>query len=158
TIGDAYMCAAGLPEEHPQHALAMVLMALAMLDEADRVNRERAREGLAEWPIRIGIHTGPVIAGVVGEKKFAYDVWGDTVNLASRMESNGAPGRINLSGATYAGVMEYVQCTPRGPLQVKNKGEMQMYFLDRLRPAFSTDRNGRVPNAELLDLLGNPTP
>ena len=158
TIGDAYMCAAGLPEEHPQHALAMVLMALAMLDEADRVNRERAREGLAEWPIRIGIHTGPVIAGVVGEKKFAYDVWGDTVNLASRMESNGAPGRINLSGATYAGVMEYVQCTPRGPLQVKNKGEMQMYFLDRLRPAFSTDRSGRVPNAGLLDLLGNPTP
>ena len=153
TIGDAYMCAAGLPEPKDRHALATVLMALAMLDEVDRVNQERSGEGLSEWPIRIGVHTGPVIAGVVGEKKFAYDVWGDTVNLASRMESNGAPGRVNISGATYAGVMEFVQCTPRGPLQVKNKGEMQMYFLDRLRPEYSADHAGRVPNERLLALL-----
>jgi class 3 adenylate cyclase len=73
------------------------------------------------------------VAGVVGEKKFAYDIWGGTVNLASRMESNGAAGRINISGATYALVMDKVRCTPRGPIKVKGKGEVQMYFVEGLK-------------------------
>ncbi len=133
TIGDAYMCAAGVPNPSPTHALDAVKTALEMLQAVDRINAERATEGKAPWPIRIGLHSGPLVAGVVGEKKFAYDIWGGTVNLASRMESNGAAGRINISGATYALVMHAVQCTPRGPIKVKGKGEVQMYFVERFK-------------------------
>ena len=157
TIGDAYMCAAGIPVEHPGHALDAVLMGLAMLRESRRVNAERMAKGRAEWPIRIGIHSGSAIAGVVGEKKFAFDIWGDTVNLASRMESNSEPGRINITGATYARVMEYVQVKPRGPLRVKNKGVLQMYFVERLKPEYSADPAGQVPNEALLALRDRPS-
>ncbi|MBL7964877.1 MAG: hypothetical protein JNM31_13655 [Flavobacteriales bacterium] len=133
TIGDAYMCAAGVPRPDPQHALNATRMAFAMLAEVERINAERAAEGKAPWPIRIGLHSGPVIAGVVGEKKFAYDIWGATVNLASRMESHSAPGHINASGTTYALVMDHVHATPRGPIKVKGKGAMQMYYLEGWR-------------------------
>ncbi|MCB0794087.1 MAG: hypothetical protein KDB88_05070, partial [Flavobacteriales bacterium] len=150
TIGDAYMCVAGVPDDRPAHALDAVLLALGMLDEVERINAIRSKEGKANWPIRIGLHSGPLTSGVVGEKKFAYDVWGSTVNLASRMESNGEPGRINISGTTYARIMEFVEVVPRGPIQVKGKGEVQMYFLVRLKPSFSADRAGRMPNEELL--------
>ena len=96
TIGDAYMAAAGLPQPRPDHAEAMAEFALAMLAALERVNRA------AEVPfeIRIGIHTGPVVAGVIGVTQFLYDVWGETVNLASRLESHGLPGRIHVSEAT----------------------------------------------------------
>ncbi len=134
TIGDAYMCASGLPEPASDHALRAVRMALDMIAAAETVNAERRHKGLTEWPLRIGMHSGPVVAGVVGEKKFAYDIWGDTVNLASRMESNSVPGRINISGSTYAQVMDTIEAVPRGPIRVKGKGETQMYFVERLRP------------------------
>jgi ligand-binding sensor domain-containing protein/class 3 adenylate cyclase len=150
TIGDAYMCAAGIPEPTPTHALDAVLMALGMLEAVDRSNAERRAKGLQEWPVRIGLHTGPVVAGVVGEKKFAYDIWGDTVNLASRMESNGEAGRVNISGPVYAQVMDYVEAQPRGPIQVKGKGQVQMYFALRLKPKYSADQQGLLPNEELL--------
>ena len=150
TIGDAYMCAAGVPNERASHALDAVLTALEMLDAVKEINAVRATEGKAPWPIRIGLHSGPLVAGVVGEKKFAYDIWGATVNLASRMESNSKAGHINISGATYALVMDHVQCTPRGPVRIKGKGELQMYFVDRLRPEFSADATGRKPNRTLL--------
>ena len=133
TIGDAYMCAAGVPNASPTHALDAVKTAIEMVQAVDRINAERAVEGKEAWPIRIGMHSGPLVAGVVGEKKFAYDIWGGTVNLASRMESNGAAGRINISGTTYALVMHAVQCTPRGPIKVKGRGEVQMYFVKGMR-------------------------
>lgn len=152
TIGDAYMCASGLPEPKASHALDLVLMALEMIDAVERANSERRAKGLQDWPIRIGLHSGPVVSGVVGEKKFAYDIWGDTVNLASRMESNGQPGHVNVSGSTYAQVMEFVEARPRGPIKVKGKGEVQMYFVERLRPAYAADPAGRVPNDTLLQL------
>lgn len=133
TIGDSYMCAAGLPEPKATHARDAVLMGLAMLAAVDRSNAERRSRGMTEWPVRIGIHTGPVVAGVVGRKKFAYDIWGDTVNLASRMESAGEAGKLNISGATYAQVMELVHVRPRGPIKVKGKGELHMYFVTGLR-------------------------
>lgn len=150
TIGDAYMCAAGLPEPSPTHALDAVLMALGMIEAVDRSNAERRARGLQEWPVRIGLHSGPVVAGVVGEKKFAYDIWGDTVNLASRMESNGEAGHVNVSGPVYAQVMDYVEALPRGPIQVKGKGQLQMYFILRLKPQFSDDDQGLLPNETMM--------
>lgn len=154
TIGDAYMCATGLPKASRTHALDIVLMGLAMMDVSEKLNARRREQGAQEWPIRIGIHSGPVVAGVVGGKKFAYDIWGDTVNLASRMESQSAPGCVNVSGATYAQVMDYVIATPRGPIKVKGKGELHMYFVERLKPEYSKDAAGHLPNEKLLKLLG----
>jgi ligand-binding sensor domain-containing protein/class 3 adenylate cyclase len=149
TIGDAYMCAAGLPEPSPTHALDALLMAFGMLDAVERSNAERRAKGLQEWPIRIGLHSGPVVAGVVGTRKFAYDIWGDTVNLASRMEANGDAGRVNISGPVYAQVMDYIEAQPRGPIKVKGKGEVQMYFALRLKAMYSADAMGWLPNAAL---------
>ncbi|MEO8068782.1 MAG: adenylate/guanylate cyclase domain-containing protein [Flavobacteriales bacterium] len=133
TIGDAYMCVAGVPNEDADHAMNATRMALAMLSEVQRINAERALEGQEAWPIRIGLHSGPLTAGVVGEKKFAFDIWGGTVNLASRMESSGEAGHVNCSGATYALIMDRMRCIPRGPVRVKGKGEVHMYFVEGLR-------------------------
>ena len=152
TIGDAYMCASGVPEPSPTHALDAVLMALEMLSVVDSINAQRISEGDPAWPIRIGLNSGPLIAGVVGEKKFAYDVWGDTVNLASRMESNGAPGRVNVTGNVMRHVEAYVISEARGKVNIKGKGEVESWFIDRLRPEFSADERGRTANTELMDL------
>jgi len=97
------------------------------------------------WDLRIGIHTGPVIAGVVGHKKVSYDIWGDTVNTASRMESSGMPGKVNISGITYGMVKEYFLCEYRGKLPVKYKGNIDMYFVNGLRPELSVDLK-QIPN------------
>ena len=130
TIGDAYMCAGGLPETVPDHALRTVAAALEM--QAFMVTRsiERKRTGLLAFDMRVGIHSGSVVAGVVGSRKFAYDIWGDTVNLAARMETAGEPGRVNISQATYALVRDQYTCTSRGRIAVKNKGEVEMYFVE----------------------------
>ena len=151
TIGDAYMCAAGLPEPSPTHALRALLMAFGMVEAVERSNAERRATGLQEWPIRIGLHSGPVVAGVVGTRKFAYDIWGDTVNLASRMEANSEAGRINISGPVFAQVMQYVEAMPRGPIKVKGKGEVQMYFALRLKKEFSADGAGLMATEALRE-------
>ncbi len=130
TIGDAYMCATGIPNEDHDHATKMVSFAREMIAVMNELNKDNLANGLPAWDIRIGIHSGPLIAGVVGEKKFAYDIWGDTVNLASRMESSGEAGRINLSESTYELIKQAHKCTPRGKIQAKNKGELEMYFLE----------------------------
>ena len=152
TIGDAYMCASGVPEPSPTHALDAVLMALEMLSVVDSINAIRVSEGHPAWPIRIGLNSGPLIAGVVGEKKFAYDVWGDTVNLASRMESSGAPGRVNVTGKVMRHVEAYVIAEARGKITIKGKGEIESWFIDRLRPEYSADQQGRTANARLMDI------
>lgn len=129
TIGDAYMCASGIPESVEDHAIKAADFALKMLNVAAEINAAREHKGLEPWEARIGIHSGPVIAGVVGKKKFAYDIWGDTVNTASRMESNGAPGKVNISKATYDLIKSEFNCEHRGLINAKGKGEMDMYFI-----------------------------
>ncbi|HUM47809.1 MAG TPA: adenylate/guanylate cyclase domain-containing protein, partial [Chitinophagales bacterium] len=130
TIGDAYMCAGGLPVPTLTNAEDTVKAALAIRDFMFREHQQRAASGQPFFEIRIGVHTGAVVAGIVGIKKFAYDIWGDTVNIASRMESSGEPGKVNISGTTYELVKNHFKCTYRGKIAAKNKGEIDMYFVE----------------------------
>jgi class 3 adenylate cyclase len=126
TIGDSYMAVAGVPEEHKDPVRAACDAALEFVESSDRISAMIGPDG---WNIRIGIHTGPLVAGVIGRQKFSYDVWGDTVNFASRMESSGAPGRINVSTEIYQRVEPHYRWEPRGPQPVKHLGKAEMYFL-----------------------------
>ncbi|MGV6832232.1 MAG: adenylate/guanylate cyclase domain-containing protein [bacterium] len=130
TIGDAYMCAGGLNDDHTDHAQKMVS---AAFDMAEFVKESKNYDNKSKTPfdIRIGINTGPVVAGVVGTKKFAYDIWGDAVNVASRMESNSVPGKINISENTFELIKDKFICEYRGELKVKNRGTMKMYFVNQ---------------------------
>ncbi len=130
TIGDSYMCAGGLPLPNNTHATDVVKAALDIQEFMQKLKIEREATGKLFLEIRIGIHTGPVVAGIVGVKKYSYDIWGDTVNTASRMESSGEAGKINISGTTYELVKDKFKCIYRGKIEAKNKGEVDMYFLD----------------------------
>jgi class 3 adenylate cyclase len=132
TIGDAYMCAGGLPVANTTNATDVVNAAMEIQLFMHEHLQQRKSEGKEPFEIRIGIHTGPVVAGIVGVKKFAYDIWGDTVNIASRMESSGEAGKVNISGSTYELVKDKFACTHRGKIQAKNKGEIDMYFAEGL--------------------------
>ena len=134
TIGDAYMAAGGLPSPNSTHAKDVIKAALEMRDFVEAGKQKKIDAGLPYFEIRIGVHTGPVVAGIVGVKKFQYDIWGDTVNTAGRMESSGAVGQVNISQATY----ELLKDDPdyifesRGKVEAKGKGAVEMYFV-RLR-------------------------
>lgn len=128
-IGDSYMCVGGVPSPLPHHALAAVATALDMQAFIESRYQARVAAGRPYWRMRVGIHTGPVVAGVVGKHKFSFDIWGDTVNLASRLEGAGESGRINLSEETYALVKGEYKCDYRGELEVKGKGKIGMYFV-----------------------------
>jgi class 3 adenylate cyclase len=133
TIGDSYMCAGGLPVANKTNASDVILAAIEIQkfmqnDMRQRINEMKPCKEIFE--IRIGINTGAVVAGIVGVKKFAYDIWGDTVNIASRMESSGIEGKINISGSTYKLVKDKFKCTYRGKIEARNKGEIDMYFVE----------------------------
>jgi class 3 adenylate cyclase len=130
TIGDAYMCAGGLPENNQTHPADACRAAIEIQDFMNRINRQRKNMRLLSLEVRIGIHTGPVMAGVIGKKKFSYDIWGDAVNVAALMESNGEAGRIMISDATYHRVKDEFECEHRGPIEAKNKGVLDTYFLN----------------------------
>lgn len=130
TIGDSYMCVGGLPSTNQSHAADVVNAAIEIQQFIKTHITERIEQGKEPFEIRIGIHTGPVIAGIVGVKKFAYDIWGDTVNIASRMESSGEVRKINISGTTYELVKDQFNCSYRGKIKAKNKGEIDMYFVE----------------------------
>ncbi len=130
TIGDSYMCAGGIPTPDDQQAYNMVRASLEIQQYIIANNKRRESEGLEAWDLRIGIHVGPIVAGVVGKKKYAYDIWGSTVNIASRMESNGAAGQVNISEATYELIKDKFTCSHRGKINAKNVGDVDMYFVD----------------------------
>jgi adenylate cyclase len=136
TIGDAYMAVAGLPGSTRAHAEAAVGMALELHPTLDRICRER---GIAPLQLRIGLNTGPVVAGVIGRRKFSFDLWGDAVNTASRMESHGLPGRIQVTQRTYECLRADYEFESRGLVEIKGKGSMPTYFLLGRRAALATD-------------------
>jgi hypothetical protein len=135
------MAAGGIPEKNSTNPVEVVLAAIEMQAYMQQLKSSK----IDIWDLRIGIHTGPVIAGVVGHKKLSYDIWGDTVNTASRMESSGKPGKINISGITYGMVKDYFICEYRGKIPVKYKGNIDMYFVNGLRPELAVDLKG-IPN------------
>jgi class 3 adenylate cyclase len=130
TIGDAYMCAGGLPTKNQTHPHDSVGAALEMLEYVRLKNISRLAENKDIWELRVGINTGHVMAGVVGKKKYAYDIWGSAVNIASRIESAGETGRVNISADTYELVKDRYNCHYRGKVQAKNVGEIDMYFVE----------------------------
>lgn len=145
TIGDAYMCAGGVLGRQPDHLLRTVLAGLEM-------HRALEEEGLtaadgAPWRMRIGIHAGPVVAGVIGQKKFAYDLWGDTVNTASRLESAGQPRTVNLATRTFRLIDSFFEGIDRGFVPVRGRMPMAMTGVTRLKPCYSADAEGRTANA-----------
>jgi class 3 adenylate cyclase len=153
TIGDAYMFASGLPRTRTAHAVDAVMAALEIVDAVDRLSR---RPGSLHWGVRVGLNSGPVMAGVVGVRKFAYDIWGDTVNRAARMESSGEAGRVNLSARTWSLVGDFIECESRGLVRIKGGRELEMYFASGVKtellggPAFARlyqERFGETPQA-----------
>ena len=130
TIGDSYMCAGGLPIANKTNAIDTVTAAIEIRDFMLNEKQERQNEGKPFFEIRIGCNTGSVVAGIVGIKKFAYDIWGDTVNIAARMESSSEPGKVNISGSTYELIKDKFNCEHRGKIEAKNKGMIDMYFVE----------------------------
>ncbi|AFM13404.1 adenylate/guanylate cyclase domain-containing protein [Turneriella parva] len=152
TIGDSFMCAGGLPRKNTTHAIDCALAALEIQAFMNQMKQIKHNQGLDYWELRLGMHTGPLVAGVVGEKKFAYDVWGDTVNTASRMESSGTAGAINISRPLYEELRFLFTCEFRGTVNAKNKGDLEMYYLRGIRRKFSVNGEGRVPNDRFREI------
>ena len=147
TIGDAYMAVGGLAGGNT-HAVDACLTGLGIQDFVVRANTARQKMRMPPWELRIGIHTGGVMAGVVGRRKFTYDIWGDAVNLAARMESSGEAGRVNVSEATWQRVQRLFEAEPRGSIEAKHKGRLTMFFLTHIKPGLARDSEGRLPSEE----------
>jgi class 3 adenylate cyclase len=154
TIGDSYMCAGGVPIADENHVYKIIKASLEIQEYMVNYNVKRLQLGHAIWELRIGIHVGPVVAGVVGKKKYAYDIWGSTVNIASRMESNGFPGRVNISYNTYELIKDKFVCSPRGKIYAKNVGEIDMFFVEHEIDPNSVKRPPNLTALEAMTLSG----
>lgn len=152
TIGDAYMCAGGVPVANRTHAVDCCLAALDIQAFMNALKKNCEAEARPYWQLRLGLNSGHLVAGVIGEQKFSYDIWGDTVNTASRAESAGDAGRINMTGATYELVKDFFVCEYRGSIDVKNKKPLAMYFLTGIRPELSVNGEGQTPNTAFQKL------
>ncbi len=150
TMGDAYMCVGGIPQPNKTNPFDAILAAFEIVEF---IKKAAKNQWLSE--IRIGIHTGEIIAGVVGKNKFAYDVWGETVNTTKRLESSGEVNKINISGETYNIVKDFFICNFRGRLPAKHSDEYQMYFVNRIIKDYSENEAGKKPNKKMLDILNN---
>ncbi len=146
TIGDAYMCAGGLPESNRTNPVDVVLAAMAMQTYVKSMQHPNRNNEFGFWELRIGIHSGSVISGMIGHKKRYFDIWGDSVNIASRMESSGIAGEINITGITYNLIKDFFVCEYRGKMPIKYKGETDMYFVKGIIPALSVNNEGKMPN------------
>jgi len=154
TVGDSYMFAVGLPERNRHHGVMAALAALLFKKTVTELNAGRLIRGQKPWVMRMGLNSGAVMAGVVGTNKFVYDIWGDTVNLASRFEQAGEEGKINISEATYYAVRNFCECEDRGKIDLKNKGPANAFWLERLKPEYSADKFGFMGNKKLFSTLG----
>jgi class 3 adenylate cyclase len=150
TMGDGYMCVGGIPSPNQTHAIDTVLAALEMQIFMQLRKAHQNQQNLPYWDLRIGIHSGSLIAGVIGQKKFAYDVWGDTVNTAARLESAGIPGKINISASTLTLIEEFFGTQYRGKIAVKNKGDIDMYLITGIKGELSIDPAGLLPNDDFI--------
>jgi len=150
TIGDSYMCAGGLPTPGGNHHYNIVKAAMEIQSYIFDNNEKRKNLGLPLWEIRIGINNGPVVAGVVGSKKYAYDIWGSTVNIASRMESSGVPGQVNISAASYEKIKDKFVCIYRGKIHAKNVGEIDMYLVDHEVEEFEMSRSSQLESSSRI--------
>ncbi|MFO1479080.1 MAG: adenylate/guanylate cyclase domain-containing protein [Turneriella sp.] len=157
TIGDSYMFAGGIPIENRTHAVDSVMAALEIQAFMNQMKEIKSSQGLPYWQLRLGIHSGNLVAGVIGEKKFAYDVWGDTVNTASRCESSGIASEINISRETYELVKDFFECEYRGKTPAKNKGEIDMYLVRGIRAELQRSNEPRVPNEQFRKLYATLT-
>jgi len=146
TIGDAYMAVAGVPAASRRHAIDTCLAALEIQAVTARMKTQREKMRLPALELRVGLHTGPVMSGVVGRRKFTFDIWGDAVNTAALMESNGAPGRINISEMVVGHVKNLFELEPRGTVETKHNRRLEMFFLNRLKSEYSRDADGRMAN------------
>ncbi|MEE9210428.1 MAG: adenylate/guanylate cyclase domain-containing protein, partial [Kiloniellales bacterium] len=149
-----YMCVGGLPSETRSHDIHACLAALEMRDAVARINRNRGKIGLDPWEIRIGLHSGPVMAGVIGQRRWSYDIWGNAVNVAASMERHSEAGRINVSQSTGDSVAKFFDLEPRGMVEIKNKGQVGMCFLNGINREYSKDSDGLLPNEALREILG----
>ncbi len=154
TIGDAYMCAGGLPVPNLANPIEVVLAALDIQHYLSEQAEISKLIGEKPFMARIGIHTGKIISGIIGKKKIAYDIWGETVNLASRMESAGETGKINISGITYEFIKPYFETFHRGKISLKNSPSLDMYYVTRIKPEYSADEHGILPNDKLYTAIG----
>lgn len=147
TVGDGYLCAGGLPRPNRTNPVEVVLVALEMQAHMQQLNRTKVF-GTTPWRLRIGVNTGAVVSGVVGRDKLSYDIWGTAVNVASRMQSASAPGKVSISSSTFFYIKDFFQCTERGSVAVKSFGQVDMYYVDGIRPDLSKGGQGLEPNHE----------
>jgi class 3 adenylate cyclase/Leucine-rich repeat (LRR) protein len=158
TIGDCYMCVGGVPMPDVQNPVKVTLAALQIQKWMADEFKAREKRGEEFWEVRLGIHVGELVAGVIGKLKFAYDVWGNAVNTASRMESGGEVGRVNITGIMHAMVKDFFEFTHRGQIEAKNIGLVDTFFVDRIKPDFSADSAGFQPNEKFFELLNSKFP